>query len=67
MPRLLVVDDEPNVLFSLAESLKSPALDVLTALTAREGIELVRRAARCRHPRRAAARHVGPGRLRPDP
>lgn len=43
MARLLVVDDEPNVLFSLQESLKSDTLEVLTARTAKEGIELVQR------------------------
>ena len=43
MAKLLVVDDEPNVLFSMEEGLKSDALDVITARTAREGIELVRR------------------------
>ena len=43
MTRLLVIDDEPNVLFSLEESLKTDELDVITARTAQEGIELVRR------------------------
>nr|WP_026011958.1 sigma-54 dependent transcriptional regulator [Singulisphaera acidiphila] len=43
MPRLLVVDDEPNVLFSLQESLKSETLEVFTARTAKEGIEHVQR------------------------
>ncbi|WP_406697580.1 sigma-54 dependent transcriptional regulator [Singulisphaera sp. Ch08] len=41
--RLLVVDDEPNVLFSLQESLKSDTLEVFTARTAKEGIEHVQR------------------------
>lgn len=41
--RLLVVDDEPNVLFSLQESLKSETLEVFTARTAKEGIEFVQR------------------------
>ncbi|MHB1422024.1 MAG: sigma-54-dependent transcriptional regulator [Gemmataceae bacterium] len=40
MPRLLVIDDEPNVLYSLEKSLRSDALEVLTASTAKEGIEL---------------------------
>jgi nitrogen regulation protein NR(I) len=40
MPRLLVIDDEPNVLYSLEKSLRSDALDVLTASTGKEGIEL---------------------------
>nr|WP_254053697.1 sigma-54 dependent transcriptional regulator [Singulisphaera sp. GP187] len=43
MSRLLVVDDEPNVLFSLQESLKSDTLEVFTARTAKEGIELAQR------------------------
>src|SRR5579884_1663724 len=46
MPRLLVIDDEPNVLYSLEKSLRSDALEVLTASTAKEGIELAQR----RHP-----------------
>jgi two-component system nitrogen regulation response regulator GlnG len=40
-PTLLVVDDEPNVLYSLAKSLQSETLEVLTAQTGRQGIELV--------------------------
>src|SRR5262249_33174025 len=43
MPSLLVVDDEANVLYSLAKSLQSDTLEVLTAQTGREGIELVER------------------------
>ena len=43
MPSLLVVDDEPNVLYSLEKSLQSDSLDVLTAQTARQGIEYVER------------------------
>ncbi len=46
MPRLLVIDDEPNVLYSLEKTLRSDALEVLTASTAKEGIELAQR----RHP-----------------
>jgi two-component system nitrogen regulation response regulator GlnG len=42
MPRLLVVDDEPNIIFSLSECLGSSTLGVISAGTAREGIELVR-------------------------
>src|SRR5436190_20175486 len=42
MARLLVVDDEPYIAFSLAESLRSSSLEVISAATAREGIELVR-------------------------
>ena len=40
--RLLVVDDEPNVQYSLEKSLQSDWLQVVTASTAREGIDLVR-------------------------
>src|SRR5436305_301950 len=43
MPTLLVVDDEPNVLYSLEKALRSDALDVRTASTARQGLDLVRR------------------------
>jgi two-component system nitrogen regulation response regulator GlnG len=42
MATLLVVDDEPNVLYSLEKSLQSEALRVLSAATAHEGLELVR-------------------------
>jgi two-component system nitrogen regulation response regulator GlnG len=42
MPTLLVVDDEPNILYSLTKSLRSAALTVVTAPSAKEGIELVR-------------------------
>ncbi len=42
MPTLLIVDDEPNVLYSLESSLRLDALDIVTAQTARRGIELVR-------------------------
>jgi two-component system nitrogen regulation response regulator GlnG len=41
MPTLLVIDDEPNVLYSLEKSLHSEALEVLTAATGKQGIELV--------------------------
>lgn len=41
MQTLLVVDDEPNVLYSLERSLQSDTLKVITAHTAQEGIELV--------------------------
>jgi two-component system nitrogen regulation response regulator GlnG len=43
MPTLLVVDDEPNILYSLAKSLRSETLEVVTALTAHEALEAVRR------------------------
>ncbi len=41
MPTLLVVDDDPEVLYSLERSLKSDSLRILSASTAREGIALV--------------------------
>lgn len=37
---LLVIDDEPNITFSLRASMSAPMLRVLTASTAREGIEV---------------------------
>ena len=43
MPKLLVIDDEPNITFTIAETLGSNERQVLTAGTAREGIELLRR------------------------
>jgi nitrogen regulation protein NR(I) len=42
MSRLLVVDDEPNVQYSLVKSLQTGTLEVMTAGTARQGIDLVR-------------------------
>lgn len=39
---LLVVDDEPNIVFSLKETLSSATLSVISAGTAREGLELVK-------------------------
>lgn len=44
MPTLLVVDDDPEVLYSMERSLKSDAVRVLAANSAREGIALVREA-----------------------
>ncbi len=44
MPKLLIIDDEPNVLYSLAKRLKSETLDVLTADSGGQGIELVKQA-----------------------
>ncbi|HET6880831.1 MAG TPA: sigma-54 dependent transcriptional regulator [Pirellulales bacterium] len=41
MPRLLAIDDEPNVLYSLEKSLASAELDVITARSAKEGIERI--------------------------
>jgi len=39
---LLVIDDEPNTVFSIKETLSSSQISVISAATAREGIELVR-------------------------
>lgn len=44
-PLLLVVDDEPNIVYTVEETLGSKELEVVSAGTAREGIELVRRRA----------------------
>jgi two-component system nitrogen regulation response regulator GlnG len=41
MASLLVVDDEPNVLYSLKKGLENESLGVITAGTAEEGIRLV--------------------------
>jgi len=43
MARLLVIDDEPNLQYSLVKSLSSETLAVATAGTARQGIDAVRR------------------------
>jgi two-component system nitrogen regulation response regulator GlnG len=43
MARLLVIDDEPNLQYSLVKSLTSATIEVATAGTARQGIESVRR------------------------
>ncbi len=43
MASLLVVDDEQNVLYSLAKSLQSETLDVIAVSTGREGIEQAER------------------------
>jgi two-component system nitrogen regulation response regulator GlnG len=42
MARLLVVDDEPNVLYSIKKWLQSESLEVTVARTGRQGIELTR-------------------------
>ncbi len=42
MPTLLVVDDEPNVLYSLETSLRSDTLEVQPASTGRQALDLVR-------------------------
>jgi nitrogen regulation protein NR(I) len=41
MAKLLVVDDEPNVLYSIEKGLQSDELEVVVAATGRQGIELV--------------------------
>ena len=41
MALLLVVDDEPNIAFTVCETLASDELRVISAATAREGIETV--------------------------
>jgi two-component system nitrogen regulation response regulator GlnG len=43
MPRLLIVDDERNVLYSLEKGLKADGLQIVTAAMARAGIEAVGR------------------------
>src|SRR5689334_8946746 len=43
MPSLLVVDDEPNVLYLLETCLRSSDLDVVTASTAKEALGLIRK------------------------
>lgn len=46
MPLLLVIDDEPNISFTVNETLSSDELRVISAGTARQGFEAIRR----RHP-----------------
>ena len=41
MVKLLVIDDEPNILFSIRECLANPRLEIITATTGREGLGLV--------------------------
>jgi len=41
MPRLLVVDDEPNVLYSIEKSLRSETLEVAVAQTGQQAIDQV--------------------------
>lgn len=43
MPKLLIVDDETNLLFSLKKGLQSDKLQVITAETAKQGIDAVRK------------------------
>jgi DNA-binding NtrC family response regulator len=42
MPTLLVIDDEPSILHAFRRAFRDPALTLLTASTAAEGLELVR-------------------------
>jgi len=42
MPSLLVVDDEPNVLYAIEKAFRSDTLSVLTAQTGEQGLELIR-------------------------
>ena len=42
MQRLLVVDDEPNIQFTIAETIGSPDLEIIAVGTARAGIDAVR-------------------------
>ena len=39
MSSLLIIDDEPNVCYSLQRAIESPTLKISTAGTAREGIQ----------------------------
>jgi len=43
MHQLLVIDDEPSIVFTVSETLGSNQLQVLSAATAKEGLEIVRR------------------------
>jgi DNA-binding NtrC family response regulator len=45
MPKLLLVDDEPNVLYTLELGLAAEGLEIVTARTAREAMAMVRSAA----------------------
>ena len=42
MAKLLIIDDEPNLLYSVKKSLESVRLEVVTAATAEQGIAAVR-------------------------
>jgi nitrogen regulation protein NR(I) len=43
VPKLLIIDDEPNVLYSLQAGLETDDLEVVTARTAKQGIAMVER------------------------
>jgi nitrogen regulation protein NR(I) len=40
MPRLLIVDDEPNVCYSLEKTFRADGVDVITAGTGRDGLRI---------------------------
>ena len=42
MPKLLVVDDEPNVLYSIEKTFRSETLEIIGAQTGSQAIELAR-------------------------
>lgn len=42
MPTLLVIDDEPNIVYSIQTCLTSETLQVISASTAKKGIQMVR-------------------------
>ena len=42
MSSLLIIDDEPNVCYSLERAIESPTLKITTAGTAREGMRCIR-------------------------
>ena len=43
MPKLLVIDDEPNIVYTIRETLGSPQLEIASAGTAKEGIDIAQR------------------------
>src|SRR5437764_13728936 len=43
MPTLLVIDDEEFILYAFRQNFREPAYTLLTASTAAEGVELIRR------------------------
>jgi two-component system nitrogen regulation response regulator GlnG len=42
MPTLLVIDDEPSILYAFKQNFREPAYTVLTASSAAEGVEIIR-------------------------
>jgi two-component system nitrogen regulation response regulator GlnG len=42
MAKLLVIDDEPNILYTISETLAAPDVEVISAASAHDGIEAVR-------------------------